>query len=117
MWIWRRLKWKLYDIKNFFYNIWWYRKFLITDRKWENDSIITVLKLRLQKTVEYYNQGLDLPYVGWEEDRITITRAYHLAQQIDLSNTNVEQELTMPELEKLHNEFFNLLKQYRQWWD
>lgn len=117
MWIFIQIKYKYYDFKAFFSNIKWYKRFLWEDRKWENDSILTFLRLKLQKTVEYYNKGLDLPYVGWEEDKEKIQHAYNLIVKIDNGITDIENELTAGEVQELQNELFDILKQCRNWWD
>lgn len=117
MWILRRIRWKYYDIKNFIKNIWHYRQFLSSDWKWENDSIITVIKLKLQKTVKHYEDGLYLPYIGWREDLPQIQKAYRLACLLDDLYRKETIYLSEDEYKTMIKELFDILENYRKWWD
>lgn len=124
MWRWRRFKIIYYDIKNFFRNVWYYRKLLIDDAPWDNCTILLFLELRLNKTYKHYKEGLILPYVGEEEDFAEIKKALvaiNTIRELEEAEYNTENRR---EWQDLHDEWdenieilFNTLKQYGKWWD
>lgn len=124
MWRWHRFKIIYYDIKNFFRNVWYYRKLLIDDAPWDNCTILTFLELRLNKTYKHYKEGLMLPYVGEEEDLAEITKALtaiNMIRDLEDAEYSVENRETWQDLRDEWDEnieiLFDTLKQYRKWWD
>ena len=104
--------------KNFVKNVFWYKDFLIHDREWDNDYLLLVTKRKLQKTMRHYQNGLYLPYEGWEEDLKNIEQAYQLAGIIEDNDCwLVEQLFTPEEMNEMVSEYFDILKNYRKWWD
>ena len=104
--------------KNFIKNIFWYKDILIHDREWDNDFMLEATQRKLEKTINYYKSGLHLPYEGWEDDLVNIERAYYLSRVIhENDNLLIRQAYTPQEMNEMVSEYFDLLKNYRKWWD
>lgn len=106
------------EAKNFIKNVFWYKDILIHDRPWDNDFMLEGTQRKLEKTIKHYESGLYLPYEGWEDDLVQIKRAYHLSKVIyENDNLLIQQTYTPQEMNEMVDEYFNILKNYRKWWD
>lgn len=114
--LYRNLRHKWYDWRQYRSNIKYYKEFLKMDTPYDNASIYTVLRLKLHKTADHYSSGLLMPYVNFEDDHQTIIRALFLARDIEQVLDN-QYSADPVEFANNNEELFNLLKECYHWWD